>query len=263
MAAPFAHFNLPGPAPLLAAAIHHGHLLRGEVAEWMALDDAARLREEDPRTGEWATIVDSFIVANYSRFEVDLNRPPDQAIYTTPADAWGLTVWKGALPDHIMRGSLDRHTEFFRRLAEGLEQSVDRYGRVILLDLHSYNYRRGGPGLPPEDPSTNPDVNVGTGSMDRGYWGTVIDRFIHDLRHFDVGGCRLDVRENVRFRGGYLPQWVHRHYPRAVCTIAVEVKKFFMDEWTGALNETAFLAVREALRSTLAGLYETREAMRC
>jgi N-formylglutamate amidohydrolase len=259
----FAHFHTPTPAPLLAVAIHHGHGLRSEVAEWMALDEATRLREEDPYTGEWARIADHHIVANYSRFEVDLNRPPEQAVYAAPADAWGLRVWKSDLPKAIVRRSRERHATFFRRLADALNQSVRRYGQVILLDLHSYNHRRAGPDRLPESPECNPAINIGTGTMDRSYWGAVVDRFIEDLRRQSIGESSLDVRENVRFRGGYLPLWVHRHYPRAVCAIAVEVKKFFMDEWTGVLDVGAFLAVRDALRSTLPGLAASREALSC
>jgi N-formylglutamate amidohydrolase len=260
---PFADFHTPTPASLLAVAIHHGHGLRPEVEAWMALDEATRLREEDPYTGEWARIADHHIVANYSRFEVDLNRPPEQAVYAAPADAWGLRVWNGELPEGIVRRSRERHAMFFRRLANVLDQSVDRYGHVILLDLHSYNHRRTGPDHPAESPDDNPTINIGTGTMDRRYWGAVVDRFIEDLRHAGVGGQRLDVRENVRFRGGYLPLWAHQRYPRAVCALAVEVKKFFMDEWTGALDAAAFIAVRDALRATLPGLAASREAVSC
>lgn len=263
MPIPFADFHTPSPAPLLAVAIHHGHRLRPEVEGWMALDEATRLREEDPYTGAWAGIVDHHIVANYSRFEVDLNRPPEQAVYAAPEDAWGLRVWKGDLPESIVRRSQERHAAFFRRLAHFLDLSVGRYRHVILLDLHSYNHRRAGPDHPAESPEGNPTINIGTGTMDRRYWRRVVDRFIEDLRHAGVKGPIQDVRENVRFRGGYLPLWVHQHYPRAVCAIAVEVKKFFMDEWTGALDESALLAVQDALRSTLPGLAASREAVSC
>jgi len=44
---------------------------------------------------------------------------------------------------------------------------------------------------------------------------------------------QLDVRENVRFKGGYLTQWVHERYPDRGCALAVELKKVYMDEWTG------------------------------
>jgi hypothetical protein len=40
-----------GKGPIVAAAIHDGHLLREEVAEIINLRDSIRLMEEDPFTG--------------------------------------------------------------------------------------------------------------------------------------------------------------------------------------------------------------------
>jgi hypothetical protein len=42
------------------------------------------------------------------------------------------------------------------------------------------------------------------------------------------------VRENVAFQGkGEQTRFVHARYPGRGCAIALEFKKFFMDEWTG------------------------------
>ncbi|MGD9634724.1 MAG: N-formylglutamate amidohydrolase, partial [Pirellulales bacterium] len=69
-----------GDCPLVAAAIHAGHALRPAVAERVALDDAARLREEDPFTDELSKLVPTHFIGRRSRFEVDLNRPREQAV---------------------------------------------------------------------------------------------------------------------------------------------------------------------------------------
>lgn len=71
-------------------------------------------------------------------------------------------------------------------------------------------------------------------------------------------GRRLDLRENVCFRGGHLASWVHSRYPQSGCALAVEVKKFFMDEWTG-VGDTAMLqvvsaALAETVPDVLTGL---------
>ena len=79
-----------GDGPIVAAAIHDGHDLRQEVAALMALSDAERLREEDPYTGSWTEVAPVRLVGRRSRFEVDLNRPREKAIYATPADAWSI-----------------------------------------------------------------------------------------------------------------------------------------------------------------------------
>jgi len=128
----------------------------------------------------------------------------------------------------------------------------------VVLDLHTYNHRREGPVGPVADPAANPEVNVGTGTLrDREKWDGLIRRFVGDLRAFDFGGRQLDVRENVRFRGGHFPRWVHGMFEGAGCCLAIEVKKFFMDEWSGTVDEVQWKLVREALASTLPGLRES------
>ena len=83
-----------GAGPVIAIANHHGHALRSEVARIMGLDAATRLREEGPFTGEWADLVPTCLDAQHSRFEIDLNRPRENAVYLTADDAWRLQVWK-------------------------------------------------------------------------------------------------------------------------------------------------------------------------
>src|SRR5687768_4454970 len=87
-----------GPGPVVATAIHDGHDLRPEVAQCVALPDGDRLREEDPFTGEAARGAPTFVIAHRSRFEFDLNRASDGAVYRTPEQCWGLKLWKDGHP---------------------------------------------------------------------------------------------------------------------------------------------------------------------
>ena len=87
--------------------------------------------------------------------------------------------------------------------------------------------------------------------MDRDKWSPVVDRFIDALRSFDFPGGGLDVRENVRFRGGQWPKWIHENFSDSGVALAIEFKKFFMDEWTGEPDQSAVAAIGEALRSTV------------
>ena len=65
------------------------------------------------------------------------------------------------------------------------------------------------------------------------------------MRGFDFNGRHLDVRENIAFQGkGEQTRFVHERYPRQGCAIALEFKKFFMDEWTGQPNEAELVAMR-------------------
>jgi N-formylglutamate amidohydrolase len=245
-----------GDGPLVAAAIHAGHEVREEVAARLRLDDAQRLREEDPFTDRWTVVAPTRVVGLRSRFEVDLNRPREKAVYRSPADAWGLEVWAHPPDDGVLDRSLAEYDAFYRGMADLLTAIEHRHGHFVVLDLHSYNHRRGGPEAPPDDESANPQVNVGTGTMDRAQWAPLVDRFIADLRayHFPQGG--LDVRENVRFRGGHFPRWVHQTFPGSGCALAIELRKFFMDEWTGRADGSLLATITEALRSAVPGLLQ-------
>ena len=52
--------------PIVGTAIHDGHKLRPECAALMALDDAVRLREEDPFTARIAAMVPTRLVVTRS-----------------------------------------------------------------------------------------------------------------------------------------------------------------------------------------------------
>lgn len=244
------------PGPIVAIATHNGHALRENAVPWMLLSSDDRLREEDPGTGEWTALGDSRVIAHRTRFEVDLNRPREQAVYRHPSDAWGLSVWAPATPDEIFQESLRLYDQFYARLRTLIDSLIASHGRVIILDLHTYNHRRAGPTAPDDDPGANPEINLGTGTMDRARWAPIVDRFLADLRGHPYRNRRLDIRENVRFRGGHLPAWVHSQYPHSACALAIEVKKFFMDEWTGQRDEFQHAEIMSALRATLPGLRE-------
>lgn len=245
-----------GDGPLVACAIHHGHAVRPEVADLFKLADDARLYEEDPFTGRWTSIAPTRIVGLRSRFEVDLNRPRESAVYVKPVDCWGLDVWKSQPPAELVARSLEEYDSFYAQLRFLLERLVKSHGRVAVFDLHTYNHCRGGPGSPPDDPEKNPEINLGTGSLDRARWEPIVERTLDELQRFDFRGRRLDVRENVRFTGGELSKWCHREFPDSVCALAIEVKKIFMDEWTGKLDELAFEAVHAALAQAAEGVAE-------
>ena len=245
-----------GDGPLLAAAIHDGHVVREGLRPFLAISDAGRLREEDPWTEAWTVVAPTRIVGRRSRFELDLNRPREKAVYLEPQDSWGLKVWNADLPEQLVNESLALYDEFYADVTTLVRELVDAHGKIVVYDLHSYNHRRRGPYAEADDPKLNPDVNIGTGTMVRFRWASVIERFMEDLRGFEFRGRNLNVQENVRFFGGQLPKTLHSQFPTSVCVLSIEFKKFFMDEWTGAGFPEEIEAIQEALASTVPGVLE-------
>ncbi len=223
-----------GASPIVASAIHDGTGLRAEVAATMSLGDRDRLREEDPFTGQVIAGVDNHIIVHRSRFEFDLNRGADGAIYETPDQSWGLRVWEGQLDRAIFDRSLAIHAAYYRMLGGYLDDIAREHDRFVLLDVHSYNHRRDGPEGAATPQEEAPDINIGTFSMPREQWAFLLDPLIEAVRGFDFNGRHLDVRENIAFQGkGEQTRFVHDRYPGKACAIAIEFKKFFMDEWSG------------------------------
>jgi len=241
-----------GLSPILATAIHNGHAVRPAIKALMAISEGERLREEDPFTEFAGRDVPNRIIVHRSRFELDLNRPRDGAIYLSPEQAWGMDIWDEQPDPKAIRDTLGIHDAYYSMLMHTLRQLQKHHGCFVVLDIHSYNHRRGGPDARPSDPRTAPDINIGTYSMDRDRWAHVVDPFIEKLSRFEFRGERIDVRENVAFEGrGEQTRFIHEAFPQTGCAIAIEFKKFFMDEWTGIADRTALSATRAMVRSTL------------
>jgi len=240
-----------GPGPVVATAIHDGHDLRPEIAAAIKLPEADRLREEDPFTGQAILDVPTHVLAHRSRFEFDLNRAADGAVYETPEQCWGLDVWKAALLPEMVERSLAIHSAYYRMLGALLDDMAGEHDRFVLIDVHSYNHRRDGPDGQPTPQQEAPDINIGTFSMPREQWAFLVGPLMEAMRGFDFNGRHLDVRENIAFQGkGEQTRFVHERYPGRGCAIALEFKKFFMNEWTGEPDPAELDAMRRFVAFT-------------
>jgi N-formylglutamate amidohydrolase len=245
-----------GKTPLVATAIHTGHEIRKEIAEYLDLSEPDRLREEDPFTSGLTTVAQNRLIVFRSRFEIDLNRPREKAFYMEPEDAWGLHLWKQQPSRELIERSLEEYDRFYAEVKRFFTNLESRFGKFVVFDIHSYNHFRDGQNQPSADPELNPEINVGTGTMVRERWASIVDRFMDDLSTSDFLGRHLDVRENVKFKGGHFSRWIHETFPQTGCAIAIEFKKFFMNEWTGELYHKQFEAIKDALKSTVPGVLE-------
>ncbi len=243
------HFS---DGPIVAVAIHDGHAVRPEIAERLLISEANRLREEDSFTSRWTRIASTQVVGLRSRFEVDLNRLRKDAVYRTPEDAWGLHVWKQPLEPDIVDRSLAIYDAFYSFMFELLSEIKRRHGAFFVYDLHSYNHHREGPASAFAEILENPQINICTGGMDLDRCEGVVSCFERAMKEFDFPGGPLDVRRNVRFRATRFSRWVHENFPGSGVSLGIEVKKFYMNEWTGEVDDEIVTAIGRALESTVA-----------
>lgn len=234
---------------VITSALHAGHDVRDALAGLFALSDAERLREEDPFTEAIADLGVSWIVVSRSRFEVDLNRPRETSVYLRPDDAWGLGIWSSPLPDTLAEESRRTHDAFYAAVGALLDEAVERHGAFVLLDVHSYNHRRGGADAAPADPLTDPEVNLGTESLDVAVARPYVECFTRVMAEEGY-----DCRENVKFKGGNFVRWVNSTYRDRGFALAIEFKKTFMDEWSGIADPAALRRANAALRTASASL---------
>jgi N-formylglutamate deformylase len=242
---------------VIATAIHNGHDVRPEVAAELILPDPDRLREEDPHTDEIGALIPARVVVHRSRFEVDLNRRREAAVYRRPEEAWGLEILRDPpLDEALVAASLDIYDAFYAELGRHLDAVAER-GRFVVFDIHSYNHRRDGADAAEAPGAENPEVNVGTGSLDRRRFGPVVDAFIASLLRVRTSAGPLDVRENVRFRGGHLAAWTHARYPDRGIVLALEFKKTFMDEWSDEFDGARVGELARGLADTVPSVEES------
>ncbi|AJD45657.1 N-formylglutamate amidohydrolase protein (plasmid) [Rhizobium gallicum bv. gallicum R602sp] len=240
-----------GQSPVIATAIHDGRLMRQDLLPLCALSESERLREEDPFTAVLISGVPNQIVFHRSRFEIDLNRGREQAVYFRPEQAWGLTVWKNGLPASQHLASLMVYDDYYEMLGSLLKAIERNHGEFVLLDVHSYNHRRAGPDIR-TDPEQAPDINIGTFSMDRDRWAHVVDPLMEHFRAFKIGDKPLAVGENIAFQGkGEQTRFIHEQFPKTGCAIAIEFKKIFMDEWTGQPDNAVLGKLRDAVTAAV------------
>ena len=97
-------------APYICAAVHDGHQFRKSLWANCLHTEYERWYEEDPCTSQIVASHPIVLTGCDSRFEYDLNRPPDGAIY---ADAWGKQLWKAPLSAEEYDLSMHKHGSFY------------------------------------------------------------------------------------------------------------------------------------------------------
>jgi N-formylglutamate deformylase len=245
------HFTfIQGKSPLVTCAIHDGHAVREELHNLFALSEYGRLREEDPYTSSWTTHSDNRILVHHSRFEVDINRPREKAVYQQPEDAWGLEVWRQQLPPKVIQRSLQVYDDFYASAKLYFDELFSVHESIVVYDIHSYNHQREGVGKL-ADTSSNPDINLGTANMNRELWEPVVETLAECFKTFDFNGRRLGVGENIKFKGGYFGKWLFEQYADKICPISIEFKKIFMDEHTGKGFEHEINLISDMVQSSV------------
>ncbi len=230
--------------PYISTAVHHGHRIRPDLRPHLGVNARARRTEEDPKTGDFILGQPITLIARDSRFEYDLNRPPERAVGQSPEETWGLDIWPNGLNDGQVEASLRKHREFYD-ICETLVNALRaRYGFCLIYDIHSYNIAR-----QIELKRNPPTFNIGTERLDRERFAPVIEDWITRLDTVSIPGIEVTARENVVFFG---LAWLCRYFTEKysdVLVLPTEVAKVFMDERTGKSHPRIVRAIRKGFKA--------------
>ena len=253
-----------GVSPLLISVPHDGRRVPDEILARMtpagrALPDTdwhvAKLYACARELGA------SMLVANYSRYVVDLNRPvSDEALYPGQV-ATGLCPTRTFAGDRIYADDeLDgaeieaRIVAYWRPYHECLESTLGvlhkRYGYALLWDAHSIGSR-----VPRLFDGELPELNLGT--YGGASCGAGIEQAIVDV----AATSPFDYVVNGRFQGGFIT----RHYgdPRKhVHAVQLELaQRVYMDESTGMYDTAKASLLRYTLEAMLDEFVESAERL--
>lgn len=230
--------------PLLAFAIHNGNYLPPALRDNCGISGDQRFQEEDPFTAGFAQCFANSVVLQTSRFAVDLNRSPEKCVYQRPEDAWGLPVRKTSLSPELITQLQEAYETWYRMAAYQVDKLLAKHERILVLDLHSYNHRRGGPDAEPDPQLANPDIIIGRNSLPESRYPEA-DKLRLMLDGTSFMGKVLDCRCDVKFPGGYFSRWLNNRYQDKILCLAIEFKKIFMDEWSGELDLKAYNELKQ------------------
>lgn len=223
--------------PYVCAAIHDGHQFRKELWDNCLHTAYDRWYEEDPHTKEMIASHPIVIAGCDSRFEYDLNRAPDLAIYD---DAWGKKLWKIPVSESVRTTSLNKHTNFYRVVDALLNKLEEIHKQCIVYDMHSYNWKRWDRPVP--------TWNIGTANVDQKRYKEAILSWQEALAKIALPNA-IDTTSKINdtFQGnGYFLKHITANTSNTL-VLATEIKKIYCDELTQVSYPEVIKAVANGL----------------
>lgn len=227
--------------PYACAAIHDGHQFRKELWENCIHTEYERWYEEDPETKNMVQTHPIVIAGCDSRFEYDLNRDPENAVFET---AWGKQLWHQPLSEEMKVKSLNKHANFYKVVHALIETLESKFGFCTVYDMHSYNWKRWDREVP--------TWNLGTSNLDNARFGSVIEDWRQSLSKIELpNGIKPSSKINDTFQGnGYFLKYITKNFKNTL-VLATEIAKVYCDEYEQVIFPEVVKTVEEALKTRI------------
>ena len=250
-----------GTAPLLVSLPHDGSEIPPDLAARM-VEGARRAPDTDWHVSRLYAFARelgaSILVPRYSRYVVDLNRPPDDTSLYPGQNTTGLcpavqfsgeAVYRegqAPTPDEVAR-RVDRYWRPYHAALTGeLQRLRAAHGRALLWEGHSIRGE-----CPFLFEGRLPDLNLGTAG------GTTCAPEVHQrIERALAAQDRYDFVVNGRFKGGHIT----RHYgdpAHGVDAVQLETsQRTYMDEDSFEYDEAKAAKVQAVIRSLVEAALE-------
>lgn len=226
--------------PYVCTAIHDGGQMRDDVLEKCSLSNYERWYEEDPHTAEFIGNFPIIVQGCDSRFEYDLNRPPESAIYE---EAWGKNVWSTPLSESQKQRSLGKHHAFYEVFEALIQKLESKFKKCIVYDMHSYNWKRWDRPVPV--------FNIGAEKIDQEKFGAYVESWRNELSLIELVDIHNYTAINDVFYGrGYLLSFVTEKFKNTL-VLATEVSKIYCDELTGESFPEVINQIKEGFKNAI------------
>lgn len=224
--------------PYVCGAVHDGHQFRKTLWDNCLHTEYERWYEEDPETKNMVISHPIILAGCDSRFEYDLNRAPETAIYN---DAWGKQLWKTPLPDTERQKSLEKHNAFYKVVHSLIQKIESKFGIAIVYDMHSYNWKRWDREVP--------TWNLGTANIDNNRFGEDIEAWRQSLSELQLpNGIKSTSKINDTFQGnGFFLKFITQNFQNTL-VLATEIAKVYCDEYNYIMYPEVVFAVEKQLR---------------
>ena len=223
--------------PYVCAAVHDGHQFRKELWANCIHTENERWYEEDPETKNMIKSHPIVIAGCDSRFEYDLNRCPNNAVFTT---AWGKQLWHEPLSEEMKAKSLHKHANFYKVVHALINKLESKFSFCTVYDIHSYNWKRWDREVP--------IWNLGTLNVDNSRFGDVIENWRQILSQIKLpNNINTTCKINDTFQGnGYFLKYITNNFENSF-VLATEIAKVYCDEY----EQIIFPEVVKALEKEL------------
>ncbi|WP_394971828.1 N-formylglutamate amidohydrolase [uncultured Croceitalea sp.] len=227
--------------PYLCGAVHDGHQFRKSLWNNCRHTEYERWYEEDPCTKQMVQSHPIVIAGCDSRFEYDLNRTPETAVYR---DAWGKQLWKSPLKDDVKQFSLKKHHNFYRVVNTLLAKLEEKHQKVLVFDMHSYNWKRWDREVP--------TWNLGTANIDNERFDAIAQEWSRTLGKMQLPNELISSsRINDTFQGnGYFLKYITQNFNNTL-VLATEIAKVYCDELTGIIYPEVVKSVEKQLKEMI------------